>query len=448
MTSSLYNAIWRWHFYAGLIFAPFLIILAVSGGVYLFKPQIENILYKDMISVREVGQAPLTLAHIKHKVESEMPNTTVASFTLPQHQQESYKLSVMHQGKMMTMYVDPYTGEVLGMIDSEKTFAAFFKKMHSELVVGGTIANRLVELAACWGLILIGTGLYLWWPRNKNSIWGIVLPRWSKPGSRIFWRDLHAVPAFWVSLILVLIILGGLPWSGVLGPQIDKIANATNTNTPHYAFSFMGSPTSVTVAQDIAEDLPWAAQNINVPASAVGNFVPLSVNDVAKLAETQQLAKPYTITLPQGRTGVFTLSTAQVAPSDNATLHLDQYSGAILSDVRFADYGILGKIITIGIAFHEGRLFGLANQLLGLLACLGLIGASLTSYVMWKKRKPTGKLGAPASVQDKGIRYGVLLIMIVAGVIMPLVGISLIVVILLEWLVLRRIPACKQWFSI
>ncbi|WP_341849638.1 PepSY domain-containing protein [Thermoflavimicrobium dichotomicum] len=52
----LYAAIWRWHFYAGLIFAPFLVMLAVTGGIYLFKPQIESWLYKDMYQVQAEGK--------------------------------------------------------------------------------------------------------------------------------------------------------------------------------------------------------------------------------------------------------------------------------------------------------------------------------------------------------------------------------------------------------
>ena len=38
---ALYRTLWRWHFYAGLICIPFVIWLAVTGSVYLFRPQIE-----------------------------------------------------------------------------------------------------------------------------------------------------------------------------------------------------------------------------------------------------------------------------------------------------------------------------------------------------------------------------------------------------------------------
>ena len=36
-----YRAVWRWHFYASLFCIPFVIVLATSGAIYLFKPQIE-----------------------------------------------------------------------------------------------------------------------------------------------------------------------------------------------------------------------------------------------------------------------------------------------------------------------------------------------------------------------------------------------------------------------
>ncbi|MBD2870215.1 PepSY domain-containing protein [Paenibacillus sp. IB182493] len=448
LRQAIYQSVWRWHFYAGIIFAPFLIILAFSGAVYLFKPQIENYLYKDMLTVREAGSSPMSPEAIIGKTVKAYPGTTVASITLAGKPESSYKLSVTRNETSTTMYVDPYTGNALGMMDSDKTFSAFFKKLHSELVVGGTIANRLVELAACWAVILLLTGLFLWWPRSKSAVWGTILPRLSKPGSRQFWRDLHAVPAFWLSLVLLVIIAGGLPWSGIMGGQIDKLANSTNTNTPPYAYSFGEKPESVTVAKDIAEDLPWAAENIAVPSSAAGGYVPLGLDEIAAIADRQDVKKPYTITLASGERGVFTVSTSHTVPGQNATLHMDQYSGAVLTDVRFADYGIMAKAITYGIAFHEGRLFGLANQLIGLIACAGLILIAFSSYVMWRKRKPSGKLGAPAKPKSNKTTLGVLLIMLACGAAMPLVGASLLFVLLLDLFILRRIKSLRHWFSI
>jgi uncharacterized iron-regulated membrane protein len=442
-----YQSIWRWHFYAGIIFAPFLLILAFSGAVYLFKPQIEGYLYKDMLTVREVGDTKMTIDEIIAKTTRAYTGTNITSVTFPEDPQMSVKLAANRGEVASTLYADPYTGNILGILNNDQTFAAFFKKMHSQLVIGGTWANRLVELAACWALILVVTGLYLWWPRNKFAIWGTILPRFSKPGSRQFWRDLHAVPAFWLSLLIIILIASGLPWSGVLGVQIDRLANATNTNYPPYALSFQDKPESVTVTKDIAHDVPWATENLPVPASAEGGYVRLDVQDIMSIADKQQVQLPYTISMPVGGTGVYTLSTSHSVPGNNATLHIDQYSGAVLTDVRFDDYGLMAKAITLGIALHEGRLFGVANQVIGLITCIGVILLAVSSYVMWRKRKPSGNLGAPNKAKNMRSTVGVLFIMLVAGVIMPLVGLSILVVCILDLLLIRRIQPLKRWFT-
>ncbi|MGX1801745.1 PepSY domain-containing protein, partial [Brevundimonas naejangsanensis] len=37
MMSGAYRAVWRWHFYAGVLVMPFLMLLTLTGGLYLFK---------------------------------------------------------------------------------------------------------------------------------------------------------------------------------------------------------------------------------------------------------------------------------------------------------------------------------------------------------------------------------------------------------------------------
>ncbi|CDN44550.1 PepSY domain-containing protein, partial [Paenibacillus sp. P22] len=243
------------------------------------------------------------------------------------------------------------------------------------------------------------------------------------------------------------LIATGLPWSGVLGGQIDRAANATNTNTPPYAYLFSGQPESITVAKDIADNIPWAAENTPVPNSISGGYVRLSMNEIAAIAERQHVLKPYTITMPRGDSGVYSVSTDHVKPGKEVTLHVDPYSGAVLTDVRYQDFGVMAKLITLGIAFHEGRLFGLANQIIGLVTCLGLVLISAGSYVMWRKRKPSGTLGAPRKPKDKRVMIGVLAIMAVLGILMPLVGLSILAILIVDLVLISRIPALRRWLS-
>lgn len=197
------------------------------------------------------------------------------------------------------MFVNPYSGTIQGEIEKEKRFGEVFKKIHSELFVAGTIGNRLVELAACWAVILLISGLYLWWPRKRKSIWGILLPRFRKKGVT-FWRDLHAVPAFWLSAFILILIATGLPWSGVLGEQIKKISTA-----PPYAYHWQEKPESIIRTRDVADNIPWANEDLVVPTSTPNKHLRLSIEDVAYVADMNSVEKPYTLSFPAGKTGVY-----------------------------------------------------------------------------------------------------------------------------------------------
>ena len=54
-TPSFYNLAWRWHFYAGLFVIPFMILLSLTGIVYLFKPQLDQLMYPELLSVQPAG---------------------------------------------------------------------------------------------------------------------------------------------------------------------------------------------------------------------------------------------------------------------------------------------------------------------------------------------------------------------------------------------------------
>ena len=102
------------------------------------------------------------------------------------------------------------------------------------------------------------------------------------------------------------------------------------------------------------------------------------------------------------------------------------------------------KLISLGISFHQGE-FGLISQLFILALVIGIVMITVSGLVMWWKRKPNGKLGAPSLPENFKILKGVALIILVLGLFFPLVGISLLVVWVLDYLVINRIPIVKQW---
>ena len=108
----------------------------------------------------------------------------------------------------------------------------------------------------------------------------------------------------------------------------------------------------------------------------------------------------------------------------------DPLTGAELSRSGFADKHPIDRVINIGIAWHEGALFGLANQIMGLLIALALIALSVLGVVLWVKRKPSGQLAAPP--RGGPMPRGFIVVVIAMGILLPLFGLSVIAILIVE----------------
>ena len=439
--NSVYRTIWRWHFYAGIIFAPFLLILAITGSVYLFKPQIEQMIYKDYWVVTQNGEK-LPASQQIEEVKALYPDAIVTTYRPGETETRSSEVGISQNNESLTVFIDPYTGDSLGTLNNDDRIMDKIEEIHGELMAG-TIGDRIVELVACWAVVLIITGLFLWFPRKKEKIFGVVIPRFNK-GRRILRRDLHVVPAMWITGGMLFLIMTGLPWSGFWGTNFQTIV--TNTGTGYPPSVWVGNaPASDVKTKDIAE-VPWAAENLDVPISDIQGLIKLPIDDVVSIANREGIHPSYTIYIPNEKEGVYTLSAFPPKAQDEVTMHIDQYSGAILADYRYDHYGLMGKIIAWGITLHKGTQFGMINQIVSLLICLGMILVTVSGFYLWLKRKPKKEMGAPKAPSIKKMKL-FLIVLIGLGLLFPLVGLSLIFVWILDLLVIQRIPAVKKFMN-
>lgn len=438
---SPYQTIWRWHFYAGIIISPFLLILAVTGSIYLFKPQIEHNLYKEYYEVKAQGEKLPASEQIK-EVKKLHPNAQITKYRPGESPERSSEIGISTDDGSATVFLDPYTGKSLGELKPEDRIMDKIVEFHGELMAG-TIGDRIVELVASWAIVLIVTGIFLWFPRKKDKLSGVFFPRFGK-GKSILRRDLHAVPAFWITAGMLFLIMTGLPWSGFWGTNFQNLM--TNSGAGYPPSIWTGdAPQSVLKTKEIA-DVPWAAENLDVPVSALEGYTPVSINDVVNIAEREGIDPSYTVYIPGDEKGVYTLSAFPAKAQNEVTMHLDQYSGAVLADYRFDHYGIGGKIVAMGITLHTGTQFGFINQLISLFICLGIILVVVSGFYLWLKRKPKKAMGAPNGPSILKMKL-FLLLMIVLGILFPLVGVSLIFILLLDWLVIKRIPALNKFLG-
>jgi uncharacterized iron-regulated membrane protein len=453
--SKAYRAIWRWHFYAGLIVAPFLLILAVTGAIYLFNDEIEDALrpqfrfvapHAESLAPSRLIGAALAL-HPGAATRIDLPTANDRSalvFVTPAH------------GDPLRVAVDPGTGKVLGAFVYNRTLVGFADAMHGSLTIG-TLGDRIVELAACWALVLIATGLYLWWPRGRRGLAGLLYPRLRADG-RLFWRDLHATTGLWTVALIAFLLLTGLPWAGIEGDILQRSTAALGIGYPT-AHGTHGTPTSMPMKAALGE-APWTMEMAPMPSSAAssehightGHEMAMAARDdagvagtdriVGSLARDHALAGGYRLFLPSGPTGVYTAYTYPDRPQGQRTLYFDRWSGRLIREVGYADYGWAAKAIELGVQLHMGNYFGLANQLVMLATCIAIVTLVVSGVAMWWKRRPKGRLAPPARMTDAPIG-GAIAILIAGGILFPLLGLSLLAAFAIDRVSVRlaRAPA-------
>lgn len=468
-----YRTLWRWHFYAGLFVMPFLLVLAITGTLYCFQPQIEPLLYRQQMIVAPQAVPRLPDNALLAKARAALPPDSVATTAVITHDplRSAEFVFRLADGSRQSVYLNPYSGDVLGTLSVEHRLMQVDRMLHRKLLLGKP-GELLMELAACWTLVMIGTGVALWWPRGKTTVRAALLPRLALKG-RPLWKSLHAVIGIWLALGALAFVLTGLPWTGSWGQQFKAFATATNLGAPPGAWGSLplrsvvpGTHTDQDAQASapimpakhvnldsmpgmVMDDLPlplkpWAAGTARVPSSAADAAQPLSLGHIVALAASLGITDGYSIVLPNSATGVYTLSYFPGNPKEERTLYVDQYSGAILKDIRYGDYGAIAKAVSYGTSLHMGRYFGVANQILCAAISLGLAVLAATGFAMWWKRRPPHSFSAPsrerAAPPMRGWKTGLALL----GVGFPLMGATLVAVWLLDRLVFGRWSQTKS----
>lgn len=160
------------------------------------------------------------------------------------------------------------------------------------------------------------------------------------------------------------------------------------------------------------------------------------------------LADPVVIAPPSRGSDDWTAkSMAQNRPL-RVNLVVNGATGEIVSREDFRDRHWVDRAVGVGIAAHEGQLFGLPNQLLGLATALGLITLSVSGVVLWWRRRDKGTLGAPKPLAPSRWSWGLVAIIVALGLYLPLFGASLIGMLVIEQLVLKRIPRVRDWLGL
>lgn len=429
-----YNAVWRWHFYAGLFCMPFVLWLATTGTIYLWKPQIEAWLERPYDTLTPSGPRASAEAQVKAALAA-VPGATLHKYQLPQAPGEAARVIVGKSGSEMRIYVDPYRLRILRTETESARPMRVISDLHGKFRAGNP-GSWLVEIAACWTVTMLLTGLYLWWPRRARALAGVLYPR-LRSGKRLFWRDLHAVAGIWVAALALFLISTGLPWAKFWGSYFKDVRAITGT-------------------LDGSQDWPTGARRTMPGDHVAHEGMTMShmaapggdLDRVAAAVYPLGIAPPVLLAPPPARGTEWTVTSDAANRPLRTTITVDGTTGTLSSRRDFAERHWIDRVVGYGIAAHEGALFGIVNQLLGTLTALLLATLSISGAVMWWRRRPGGLLGAPIPLSRP--RYGPVLIgaIVLLAAAMPLFGATLALAVIFDRLLLPRWPAAQHWLGL
>lgn len=380
---------WRIHLWAALIASPFALIATLTGILYIFTPQIEAALYHHLDQVTPDGaMRPLDEAvaaasaaipaglRLHSVMPAYAPDQPVRVTLVPQEPDESGHAGHQHMATKparprfgppkgaQVVYINPYNNAVLGTLGSAERFNQWAKRLHSRLLQGDGW-RWLIELATSSMMVMLLTGIYLWWPRGTQP----ALPQ-SGASGRKAWKQWHGFAGVALGIMSLIILTTGLTWSKYAGEQVRTLRDASGQASPQVPPELHSTP------------------------MAEGSAM-LSWQTVWELARQQSPDVALQLSAPRAPQQVWRIGAADRGqPDKRFDLLLDAYSGRPLYYSGWTENTAFGKATAVGIPFHRGE-FGWWNQALLLAFGLGVLFSLVSGWVMFFKRRRSGWLGLP-----------------------------------------------------
>jgi uncharacterized iron-regulated membrane protein len=482
--AAVLRRIWRLHFWVGLFAAPALVLLACSGLVILYTEPLNDWLNRDLYVVAEGPETVPLDDQVDVAAQHVGADYTIDAVTPPAGADKSTRVDFLPpdasqlpagEANLTQVFVDPYTGRYLGQRSELSGLVGWANQLHRlfgndgpqvhlpsighliapsaypDATIPVGVGNLWMELTAVWILVLMASGIYLWWPRAIEATKPLLKVRW-KRGGRIRWRDLHALTGVVIAVVLICYVLSGLTWSRYWGENWRAVSS---TVTPGTEVEAPSTPATMGDYDRLGRRIAWAATDDPVYASATGAPVParLSFADVDRIAKGEHMVPGYAIIPPSNVTengetvyGSYTVVNAWPQRlSEQRTLYINQFTGQTISNATAEHDGALSRLTSFGIAMHMGNQLGVLTRILATIACVGVLLSALTGVLMWWHRRPSGRSGLPGPVSEttrastpRRAVIAVAVTAVVLGLVFPVFGVSLLVVLGVEAVLARR----------
>lgn len=378
----LKRAVAKLHLWLGLGSGLVVFVVGVTGATYAFEEELRHGLHPErhFVSVpanpvrasldrlRAVadlaiaGEAPTDGVRIYR----DPARSVVFSYQKSDPGRFGYGASRLVDKKV---YLDPYTAEVIAVVDERWELLELVYWTHTSLLLGYELGHQVVGWSVLIFVFMLGSGLVLWWPRSpsvaKKRLWF----RW-RPATG--WKrknyDLHSILGFWVLGVAFVLALTGLVWSfDAVDRALQWIANGGREHT---------GPAYVSTPAPRRADSPLDRILADVSAEH-----PDAESYTIHIGSTVEAEGVYFATAILSTNGIW----------KNSYGVFDAYSLERLGGRRHEDKSNGELLYDMNYDVHTGRIAGLPGKVLVFLASLVVASLPISGALLWWGRHRRGR---------------------------------------------------------
>jgi len=345
------------HLWVGLASAAFLIVMGLSGAIIAFENDYDHWFSPSLWYVTPQPQRipQQALADI---VQKKFATAKIEAILLQDSRDDLAQ--VYYLSNNLEVHVNPYDGAILGTRDHDSRInvvVGIIHQLHIRLVhirIGSTdVGKILVEIAGVEMLLMIPTGLWLWWRKKKYSV------SWKSPWKRINW-DLHSAVGIYSVLFLTLATVTGFFIS------FEKPLYWITSSGPLERVPAPRSAPPIGESQSVDLDAVLGAADAALPN-----------------------ATPVEITFPRGPKGAYVIQ--KRAPQDrssypHSSVYIDQFSGKVLKAEDFNKISAGYRTVRINRSIHTGDYWGLPSRIVLSASSALLAVMAITGVIIWWKK--------------------------------------------------------------
>ncbi|MBW4625131.1 MAG: PepSY domain-containing protein [Brasilonema octagenarum HA4186-MV1] len=343
--------------YYGLIVGLLLIIVGLTGSLLVFQREIDQFLVSQQFGqvIPQEQRVPIeSVVETVKTAYASQPELKLSSLNTLPDAHLPYRIWLeAPDHKQTQVFVNPYTGTIMGSRQWERTLIGFTFKLHYELLAG-KIGEVIVGIAAFLLFILSITGIILW-PGWRKLILGFKI-KWNGHPKRTNF-DIHKVAGIIAAVFLTMIAFTGVCWN----------------------------------FWDFSQPAIHAATFTPMPPKPVSQLIegksPLALGEILKKAD---VALPNAITtyisLPKTPEGVFRVGKKYPQETwkyGRSQVYLDQYTGKVIQLKNGLKASRADQVLNSFAPMHYGTYGGLPTRILYIFVGLSPLILSITGFVMW-----------------------------------------------------------------